>query len=92
LIRISNAIQLVSSSGETDMATRTSMFENEIDKKRKEDMALARERVGGPVSEAYDKWFQAKVREAMEYPSLTIPHHAVMDEVQAIIDRKYARV
>ena len=47
------------------------MFENEIDKKRKEDMALEREHVGGSASEAYDKWFQAKVREAMEYPSLT---------------------
>ena len=74
------------------MATCTSMLENEIDRKLKEDTALEREHVGGSVSEAYDKWFQAKVREAMEDIGLTIPHRKVMDEVQAIIDRKYARV
>lgn len=74
------------------MATCTSMLENEIDKKLKEDMALEREHVGGSVSEAFDKWFQAKVREAMEDIGLTIPHRKVMDEVQAFIGRQYARV
>ena len=41
--------------------------------------------------EAYDRWFRAKVREAMDHTRPTIPHHQVMDDVQAIIDRKRNR-
>lgn len=41
--------------------------------------------------EAHDKWFRAKVREAMEDTRPTTAHHEVMDEVQAIIDRKRNR-
>ncbi len=41
--------------------------------------------------EAYDRWFRAKVCEAMDDTRPTIPHHQVMDDVQAIIDRKHTR-
>jgi DNA-damage-inducible protein J len=37
---------------------------------------------------AYDEWFRAKVREAMDDTRPPIPHQKVMDEAQALIDRK----
>ncbi|MEX0921903.1 MAG: type II toxin-antitoxin system RelB/DinJ family antitoxin [Rhodovibrionaceae bacterium] len=38
--------------------------------------------------EAHDKWFRAKVQEAMEDTQTAVPHRQVMDEAQALIDRK----
>ncbi|CEI36822.1 type II toxin-antitoxin system RelB/DinJ family antitoxin [Xanthomonas citri pv. citri] len=38
--------------------------------------------------EAHDAWFRAKVREAMMDTRPTVPHQQVMDEAQAMIDRK----
>jgi hypothetical protein len=39
-------------------------------------------------AEAYDLWFRAKVREALDDPRPGIPHEQVMAEMQAIIDGK----
>ncbi len=36
----------------------------------------------------YDDWFRAKVREALADTQPGVPHRQVMDEVQALIDRK----
>ena len=38
--------------------------------------------------EAYDAWFRAKVREALADDRPAVPHRQVMDEAQAVIDRK----
>ena len=38
--------------------------------------------------DAYDAWFRAKVQEALEDTSPSAPHVQVMDEAQALIDRK----
>lgn len=38
--------------------------------------------------EAHDEWFRAKVREALADPRPGVSHRKVMDEVQALIDRK----
>lgn len=38
--------------------------------------------------DAYDAWFRAKVREALADPRPAVPHGRVMDEAQALIDRK----
>jgi len=38
--------------------------------------------------EAYDDWFKAKVYEALEEEGSGINHQQVMDETQALIDRK----
>lgn len=38
--------------------------------------------------EAYDAWFRAKVQEALDDTRPTVPHQQVMDDVQAVIDRK----
>jgi DNA-damage-inducible protein J len=38
--------------------------------------------------EAYDAWFRAKVQEALEDTRPAVPHQQVMDEAQALIDRK----
>lgn len=38
--------------------------------------------------ETYDAWFRAKVREALEDTRPSISHQMVMDEAQALIDRK----
>lgn len=38
--------------------------------------------------EAHDAWFRTKVQEAMRDTRPTLPHQQVMDEAQAIIDRK----
>lgn len=38
--------------------------------------------------DAYDAWFQTKVREALEDTRPPSPHQQVMDEAQALIDRK----
>jgi len=38
--------------------------------------------------EAHDAWFRAKVREAMMDTRQNVPHQQVMDETQALIDRK----
>ncbi|HZV25573.1 MAG TPA: type II toxin-antitoxin system RelB/DinJ family antitoxin [Acidothermaceae bacterium] len=38
--------------------------------------------------EAHDVWFRAKVREALADTRPTVPHQQVMDEAQALIDRK----
>lgn len=37
---------------------------------------------------AYDAWFRAKVQEALADPQPAVPHDEVMNEVQAVIDRK----
>ena len=39
-------------------------------------------------AEVYDAWFRAKVQEALADPDQPTAHEAVMDEAQAIIDRK----
>ena len=38
--------------------------------------------------EAHDEWFRAKVREALADTQPGVPHRQVMDETQALIDRK----
>lgn len=38
--------------------------------------------------QAHDVWFRAKVKEAMADTQPTVAHQNVMDEVQALIDRK----
>ncbi|MFZ5653357.1 MAG: type II toxin-antitoxin system RelB/DinJ family antitoxin [Pseudomonadota bacterium] len=38
--------------------------------------------------EAYDAWFRAKVREALDDTRPAVPHQQVMDEAQALIGRK----
>lgn len=38
--------------------------------------------------EAHDAWFRAKVREALADTRPRVPHQQVMDEAQALIDRK----
>ena len=38
--------------------------------------------------EAYDAWFRAKVQEALDDTRPAAPHQQVMDEAQALIDRK----
>ncbi|WP_029002413.1 type II toxin-antitoxin system RelB/DinJ family antitoxin [Azorhizobium doebereinerae] len=37
---------------------------------------------------AYDAWFRAKVKEAMEDTGPVVPHEQVMDEAYALIERK----
>ena len=39
-------------------------------------------------AEAYDVWFRAKVREALDDSRPGVPHEQVMTEMQAIIDGK----
>ena len=36
----------------------------------------------------HDAWFRAKVQEALTDTRPTVPHQQVMDEAQALIDRK----
>jgi DNA-damage-inducible protein J len=38
--------------------------------------------------DAHDAWFRTKVREAMADTRPSIPHRQVMDETQALIDKK----
>ena len=38
--------------------------------------------------ETYDTWFRAKVQEALDDSRPPVAHQKVMDEVQALIDRK----
>jgi DNA-damage-inducible protein J len=38
--------------------------------------------------EGYDAWFRAKVQEALDDTRPTVSHRQVMDEAQAVIDRK----
>ena len=38
--------------------------------------------------EAYDSWFRAKVREAMDDPRPSVPHDQAMQDIQAAIDAK----
>lgn len=38
--------------------------------------------------EAHDAWFRAKVREALDDPHPTAPHERVMNDMQALIDKK----
>lgn len=38
--------------------------------------------------ETYDAWFRAKVREALDDSRLSTPHDRVMQEIQALIDKK----
>lgn len=38
--------------------------------------------------EAHDTWFRAKVHEALHSTRPAVPHRQVMDEAQALIDRK----
>ncbi len=37
---------------------------------------------------SYDAWFKAKVQEALNDTSPTVPHEQVMDDIQSLIDRK----
>jgi hypothetical protein len=37
---------------------------------------------------AHNAWFAAQVRAAIDDPRLSIAHHVVMAEVQALIDKK----
>ena len=37
---------------------------------------------------AHDAWFRTKVQEALAETKPTVPHDQVMDDVQALIDRK----
>jgi DNA-damage-inducible protein J len=39
--------------------------------------------------DAYNAWFRAKVREALDDPRPSIPHDQMMAEMQAIIDGKH---
>lgn len=39
-------------------------------------------------AEAHDAWFRAKVREAMQDTQPPVAHQQVMDNAQALIDRK----
>ena len=39
-------------------------------------------------ADAYDAWFRAKVQEALADPHPPTAHQDVMDEAQAVIDRK----
>lgn len=39
-------------------------------------------------SAGYNAWFKAKVYEALNDASPTIPHEHVMDDIQTLIDRK----
>lgn len=39
---------------------------------------------------SYDAWFKAKVQEALNDTLPTVPHEQVMDDIQALIDRKRA--
>ncbi len=38
--------------------------------------------------QAHDAWFRTKVQEALADNRPAVPHHRVMDDVQAAIDRK----
>jgi DNA-damage-inducible protein J len=38
--------------------------------------------------EAHDAWFRDKVKEVLADAQPTVPHQQVMDEAQALIDRK----
>jgi DNA-damage-inducible protein J len=38
--------------------------------------------------DAYDSWFRAKVREAMDDPRPSVPHGQAMQDIQAAIDAK----
>lgn len=38
--------------------------------------------------DAYDAWFRARVREAMDDKRPPVSHRQVMDDAQAVIDRK----
>lgn len=38
--------------------------------------------------QAHDAWFRAKVQEALDDTRPPVPHQRVMDEAQALIDRK----
>ena len=38
--------------------------------------------------DAYDAWFRAKVQEALNDDSASVPHKDIMEEAQAVIDRK----
>lgn len=38
--------------------------------------------------DVHDEWFRAKVREAMDDTRPTMSHQQVMDDAQALIDRK----
>ena len=39
-------------------------------------------------AEAYDAWFRAKVREALDDPTPPIPHDEVVRRVKATIERR----
>lgn len=45
-----------------------------------------------PEAEAsYDRWFRAKVQEALNDPRPTVPHDEAMARVQAILEKRRAR-
>lgn len=37
---------------------------------------------------SYDAWFKAKVQEALSDATPTVPHEQVVDDIQALLDRK----
>ncbi|WP_339774723.1 type II toxin-antitoxin system RelB/DinJ family antitoxin [uncultured Thalassospira sp.] len=42
--------------------------------------------------EVHDAWFRGKVKEALADERSAVPHQQVMEEAQALIDRKRGRV
>ena len=38
--------------------------------------------------DAYDTWFRAKVREALDDPRPPVPHAQAMQDIQAVLDAK----
>ena len=42
-------------------------------------------------ADSYDRWFRAKVREALDDPSPRIPHDQAMAMVQAELERRRAQ-
>ncbi|MGL4208481.1 MAG: type II toxin-antitoxin system RelB/DinJ family antitoxin [Candidatus Adiutrix sp.] len=43
-------------------------------------------------SASYDAWFKAQTQKAMNDTTPTVSHEQVMDDIQALIDRKNANV
>lgn len=43
---------------------------------------------GDTSPESYGDWFRAKVQEALDDTRPPVPHRQIMDEAQAVIDRK----
>ncbi|MDZ7922882.1 MAG: type II toxin-antitoxin system antitoxin, RelB/DinJ family [Marinagarivorans sp.] len=59
---------------------------------RELDTEEGRKRIGDDAFKeakaAHDAWFGTKVQEALADPMSAVPHDKVMDDVQALIDKK----